>query len=187
MPNKYILLTIFCSLILNFSGTVLQQYVHSPLFLDTTGTMLSAVLLGPWIGGLVGLLTNTLQGIVHSPVSIPFGLVNLGVGLTAGYLAVLIKGYSHWYAPLAVGIACGIIAPLLAAPIAAYLFGGITAHGVDKAVAVLADGGRSILSSAFWGRLPFSIIDKLISSFIVFFLVRWLPCFSLSSPVSKSD
>lgn len=187
MSHRTILLTILISLGLNFSGTILQQYAPNPLFLDTTGTMLSAVLLGPWVGGLIGLLTNTLQGIIHTPVSIPFGIVNMGVGLTAGYIVKHFKGYRHWYVPLTVGLTTGLIAALLAAPIAAYLFGGITGHGVDKIVVALADGGRTIISSAFLGRLPYSFADKLISAYAVYVIIRLWPTYRALASESEMD
>lgn len=136
--------------------------------------MLSAILINPWIGGLVGLLTNTLQGIFYSPISLPFGMVNLSIGLVTGYMVIYLKGFHRWYSPLVVGLATGLLAPLIAAPIATYLFGGITAHGIDKIVVALVDGGNSILSSAFWGRLPYSLADKLISACTIFVLIKWL-------------
>jgi len=177
MLPKYILIVLFSSLALNFSGTILQEFFPSPLFLDTIGTMLAAVLIGPWVGGLVGLSTNLLQGIFHTPLSIPFGLVSLGVGLLAGYLTILLKGYNRWFTPLVVGVITGVVASLIAAPIATYLFGGISAHGIDKVVSAFVESGSSIFSGAFLGRLPFSIIDKLISAYLVFFLVKWLPMY----------
>lgn len=177
MLPKQILIVLFSSLALNFSGTLLQDFYSTPLFLDTTGTILAAVLIGPWAGGLVGLSTNLLQGIFHTPLSIPFGAVSFSVGLLAGYLTIALKGYHRWFTPLVVGVATGVVASLIAAPIATYLFGGISAHGIDKIVSAFVEGGGSILSSAFWGRLPFSIIDKLISAYLVFFLVIWLPVY----------
>jgi energy-coupling factor transport system substrate-specific component len=176
--RNYVFIIIF-SLILNFTGSFIQYLHPFPLFLDTTGTMLSAILIGPWIGGLVGLLTNTLQGIFHTPLSLPFGIVNLSIGLTTGYIVIYLKGFQRWYSPLVVGIITGLLAPLIAAPIVTYLFGGITTHGVDKFVVALVDSGSSILSSAFWGRLPYSFADKLISAYIVFFLIKKLPTSNL--------
>lgn len=174
MSQKKILIVLFSSLALNFSGSFLQIQFFSFLFLDSIGTMLSAVLIGPWVGGLIGLLTNTLKGLFYTTVSIPFGIVNLAIGVATGYIVLLLKGYCRWYAPLVVGTVAAILAPLIAAPIATYLFGGITSHGIDKFVTALFDSGSSILSSAFWGRIPYSFADKLISAYIVFILVKCL-------------
>lgn len=174
MSQKKICIILFSSLALNFLGSFLQVQFFSFLFLDSIGTMLSAVLIGPWVGGIIGLLTNTLKGLFYTTVSIPFGIVNFGIGVSTGYIVILLRGYGRWYAPLVVGSAASLLAPLMAAPIATYLFGGITSHGVDKFVTAFFDSGRSLLSSAFWGRIPYSFVDKLISAYIVFILVKCL-------------
>jgi energy-coupling factor transport system substrate-specific component len=173
--NFFFLLTIFLSLALNLIGSSLQIYLELPLFLDTIGTMLAAVLIGPWIGGLVGLMTNVIKGIFYTTTSLPFGLVNFGIGLITGYLVIIFKGYERWYAPLLVGCVIALLTPLMAAPIATYVFGGITAHGIDKFVVAFIDSGNTILSSTFLGRLPTSFIDKLLSAFIVYGIIRVWP------------
>ena len=175
MHHKRILVIFLISLGLNFLGSFIQTIFDLPLFFDTIGTILSAVVIGPWIGGLAGLLTNTLKGMFFTTLSIPFGVVNLVVGVVAGYLVLWLNGFQKWYAPLVVGGAVGLIAPLVAAPIATYLFGGISAHGIDRFVVSLIEGGNSVLSSAFWGRVPLSFVDKLISCYLVYLLILFTP------------
>ncbi len=174
MKQRHIIGIILLSLAINFIGTCLALKVFPQLFLDTIGTILAAALLGPWFGCLVGLLTNTMQGVVHTSVSIPFALVNCAIGIATGYLAIALKGYHRWYAPLIIGAVAALIAPILAAPIATYMFGGITGHGVDKLVASFVDSGQSILQSAFWGRIPNSFSDKILSAYLGFFLIKLL-------------
>lgn len=154
---------------------MLRINLDLPLFLDATGTMLAAVLIGPWIGGLVGLMTNVIYGIIYCTNSVPFGVVNFGIGLLTGYLVIALKGYHRWYAPLLIGCIIALFTPLMSAPIATYLFGGITAHGIDKFVVALVDSGNSMLSSAFWGRLPTSFIDKLLSAYMVYGIILIWP------------
>ena len=171
MHYHYTLIIILLSFALNFTGSLVTTYLKLPLFLDAPGTMLSAVMIGPWIGGAIGLMTNIIKGLLHTNMSIPFSVVNLGIGIMAGYLAIHLRDYRHPLAPLKVGIATGLATPVMAAPIAAYMFGGITAHGIDKYVAALINSGDSILSSAFWGRVPLSLVDKILSAYIVYLIV----------------
>lgn len=172
MHYKQSLQIILLSITLNLVGSLVTTLTGLPLFLDAIGTMLSAVLLGPWIGGLLGLMTNIIKGIVHTPHSIPFGPVNFAIGVLTGYLAIYAKDYRRPRVPLQVGIVVGLATPVLAAPIAAYMFGGITAHGIDKYVVALFHSGQSILSSAFWGRIPYSLVDKLFSAYLTYLIVR---------------
>lgn len=179
MHHKRILYIFLLSLGLNFLGSYIQVIFDLPLFFDTIGTMLSAVVIGPWIGGLAGLLTNTLKGMFFTTLSIPFGLVNLVIGVVTGYLVIWLKGYRKWYAPLMVGLVTGLVTPIVAAPIAAYMFGGMSAHSIDRFVVSLIESGSSVLSSAFWGRVPLSFVDKLISSYFVYILLLVTPAFYL--------
>ncbi|MDT8444788.1 MAG: hypothetical protein RQ722_10865 [Desulfuromonadales bacterium] len=175
MQHRLFIKIILVSLFLNLLGSSLVTHYNLPLFLDATGTMLAAILIGPWIGGLLGLMTNLLTGLFHSSLSIPFGLVNLGIGIITGYLMILIKDYRRPLAPLLVGTVIAIATPLMAAPIATYMFGGITVHGVDKLVVALMDSGQSILASTFWGRIPFSFLDKILSAYTVFLIIKVWP------------
>lgn len=175
MQHKRFTQIILLSLFLNLFCSALVTSLHLPIFFDAIGTMLSAVLIGPWVGGLLGLMTNILKGIFHSTLSIPFGVVNFGIGIITGYLAIFLKDYRRPLAPLLVGTVVAIATPMMAAPIATYMFGGITAHGIDKFVVALMDGGQSILSSAFWGRIPYSFVDKLLSAYLVFLIIKAWP------------
>lgn len=172
MSPRFILKVLLLSLTLNLFGSYLTDKLLPLLFFDTMGTMLSAVLIGPWFAAMVGLLTNAIKGLYATPLSIPFGIVNAAIGLTTGYLVIRMKGYQRWYAPVVVGSATALLAPLLAAPIATWLYGGITSHGIDKFVTALFDSGHSILNSAFWGRIPWSFVDKLVSAYFVFALLK---------------
>ncbi len=175
MQHRHFTRVILISLFLNLLGSNLVAYLGLPVFFDAVGTMLAAILIGPWIGGLIGLMTNLLSGLFHSSLSIPFGFVNMGIGIITGYLMILIKDYRRPLAPLLVGTVIAIATPLMAAPIATYMFGGITVHGVDKFVVALMDSGQSILSSTFWGRIPYSFVDKILSAYMVFLIIKVWP------------
>ena len=58
------LVLIVISITINMIGGQLASMVKLPIFLDSIGTLISAVLLGPVIGMLTGLLTNLLWGLL---------------------------------------------------------------------------------------------------------------------------
>src|SRR5947209_5201241 len=60
-------------------------------FLDMTGTVFAALLIGPWWAATVGVIGNTVSGTFHAWY-FPFILVNIVGGLTCGYLS---RGW-HW-------------------------------------------------------------------------------------------
>src|SRR5699024_11738187 len=58
-------------------GTVVKMLSIPLLFLDTVGTIFTAVVFGPIYGAIVGGLTNVVQGVISGPKIIPFAFVNI--------------------------------------------------------------------------------------------------------------
>lgn len=173
--NKRLLVTLIpVGIGVNIVGGLLAQTLKLPIFLDSIGTMLTAVILGPWIGALTGFLSNLLQGLFTDPVNIPFGIVNAVIGLVVGFLA-LRRGFEDYVTPLIAGLILSVLAPIIGTPIAVYLFGGVTGGGVDLIYAVLLKAGNEIFASAFLARVPANLVDKLISAYLIMAIVRKLP------------
>ncbi len=80
-------------ILLNYLGLVLGLRLQSILYLDMTGTALAALLLGPWWGGIVALLSNSLVNWLLYPepgadVAIfPWSLVNMTGAFFWGFMA----------------------------------------------------------------------------------------------------
>jgi hypothetical protein len=72
------------------------------------------------------------------------------------------------------GVATGILAAIVSAPIAAYVFGGVTGSGTDVLVAALRQGGSDVLSASLGQGLFSDPIDKTITSFVVFIVLASL-------------
>src|SRR3954454_7433347 len=96
-------------------GTVVSSLKIPLLFLDTIGTVLIAVLFGPWWGALAGGLTNVVMGVTTGPGAMFFGLVNIAIALVAGYVAKRFD-FRKWYIALITGIMLSIVAPLIGTP-----------------------------------------------------------------------
>ncbi len=96
--STYLLLHETCVIIaagvlLNYVGLTLSRHLESILFLDMTGTALVAILLGPWWGAVVALLSNSVVNWLLFPeagadvVIFPWSLVNMTGALFWGTLA----------------------------------------------------------------------------------------------------
>jgi hypothetical protein len=72
------------------------------------------------------------------------------------------------------GIATGIVAAFVSAPIAAIAFGGVTGSGGDLIVAALRQGGSDVFQASLGQGLFSDPIDKTITSFVVFILLSSL-------------
>lgn len=69
------------------------------------------------------------------------------------------------------GVLTGIVAAIVSAPIAAYVFGGVTGSGTDVIVAALRQGGSDVYSASLGQGLFSDPIDKTITSFVVFIIL----------------
>jgi energy-coupling factor transport system substrate-specific component len=72
------------------------------------------------------------------------------------------------------GAFTGIVAAIISAPIAAYVFGGVTGSGTDVIVAALRQGGSDVLKASLGQGLFSDPIDKTITSFVVFVILASL-------------
>jgi energy-coupling factor transport system substrate-specific component len=72
------------------------------------------------------------------------------------------------------GALTGIVAAILSAPIAAYVFGGVTGGGTDVIVAALRQGGADVLNASLGQGFFSDPIDKVITSFVVYVVLAGL-------------
>jgi energy-coupling factor transport system substrate-specific component len=66
------------------------------------------------------------------------------------------------------------VAAIISAPIAAYVFGGVTGGGTDVIVAALRQGGADVLNASLGQGFFSDPIDKTITSFVVFIIIASL-------------
>jgi energy-coupling factor transport system substrate-specific component len=97
-------------------------------------------------------------------------IVAILVGLAAGYFVLQNAGW----AGLA-GLLTGVVAAIVSAPIAAYLFGGVTGSGTDALVAAFRASGANILASAFAQGTVSDPFDKMTSFMVVYLIIQSLP------------
>jgi energy-coupling factor transport system substrate-specific component len=155
-------------------GTIVFR-LGLPLYLDSIGTVFVAVIAGPWVGALTGLLSNLIWGLSGiNPIYAPYAPVALVIGLMAGFFAQA-GWFRQWWKAILAGIITGIVAAIISAPITAYLFGGVTGSGTDAVVAFFRFAGASVLEAALGQGIVSDPLDKAITFLLVFLIVRALP------------
>ena len=146
------------------------------LFLDTIGTVLIAVLFGPWWGALVGLLTNVVLGVMTSPTAIFFGLVSVVIALIVGFIAKKFN-FTKWYVALITGLILSIVLSTIGTPIGIALTGGLDGSGMDIVVLWLRASGESVFASTFISRITGNFVDKIVTCLLVMFILTKIPSF----------
>lgn len=163
----------FC-IALNLTVGQITSALKLPIYLDSIGTVLTAVLIGPWSGIISGLLSNLMASAFGSPTMIFFAPVMIVIGGFTGFIAK--RGwFKKWYLVVLGGICQGILAGAMSAPISAYMFGGVMMAGTDFLVLYFRSTGNSLLDSVIFQGLISDPADKIISYLVVFFLTKNLP------------
>ena len=72
---------------------------------------------------------------------------------------------------ISAGLFTGIVAALISAPVYAFFYGGLSGSGTDAIVAAFRAGGDSLYSATLKQGLLSDPIDKMITTFVVFFIV----------------
>jgi energy-coupling factor transport system substrate-specific component len=185
MKNRTLVLVALC-IALNMGLGQIASTLKLPIFMDSIGTVLSAILMGPWIGMLTGLCTNLIWGLLTSPVAAAFAPVAMVIGLVAGLLAH--NGMFRSLPKVLVsGIVVTIFVTLVATPIRTYLFGGVTGSGADFMVAYLTAVGQRLLQSVAITVIWTNLVDKIVACFVAWLLVKQLPERIKSSFPGASD
>ncbi len=152
---------------------IITSALGIPLYLDTLGTVLSAAILGPVPGIIVGALSNIITGLIYSVSDIPFCLVNMAVGLIVGLVA---KKFGWGLIPsIITGLALSFICPAIGTPIGIYIYGGLNGSVSDILVASLVEGGKTIFQASFLRNVASNLIDKIGTCVIGFALIKAMP------------
>ena len=168
-------LMILAAILLNIAVGQLTIELKLPLYLDTIGTILIGIYLGPWAGGITGFLTNVVwTGSCLFPQAVAWVSAASLTGIMADFFYQSKYFTSIWKAMLG-GVISGSITALISAPIAAYVYGGVTGTGTDFLVNIFTSYGLNMLGANMAQGAVSDPLDKLLSFSIAFLLLQILP------------
>lgn len=159
---------------INFIANLAAATLALPIFLDTVGTFLAAVLLGPWWGALVGLLTNGIGVLQNGASNALFAPVNIAAALLWGY-GIRTFGLGRGVVPFfGLAVLVGIVTGALATPIVIVL-GYATGHPSDLLTAGLLGAGLPLGLAVLASSVMASVADKVVSAYAGLALTAALP------------
>ena len=97
-------------------------------------------------------------------------IVIILVGAAIGYFLLQKGGFAGIW-----GLFTGVVAAIISAPTAAYVFGGVTGAGTDLLVAAFRASGANILASVMAQGAVSDPFDKMLSFMVVWIILRSLP------------
>jgi energy-coupling factor transport system substrate-specific component len=173
--NTTTLVLIPVAIAINFAVNWLVLQLGLPLYLDSIGTILVGALVGPWAGAVTGVLGVVAITLFSWPPAVAWAGVAAIIGaMAAGFARA--GWFKEWWQAAVAGLITGLVAAFLSAPIAAYVFGGVTGQsGVDALVATFRAAGLDALGANLGQGVVSDPIDKLISFLIVWAILLGLP------------
>jgi len=162
------------AIVLNIVLGQLVSLLKLPIFLDSIGTVLVALLAGPWAGGLTGLLTNLIWGLISDPIAAAFAPVAMIIGIVAG-LCAKYGLFKKWWQAIISGVIITLALSIVAIPIRVYMFGGVTGSGADFITAYLLATGRDLFSAVIITVITDNLIDKVVTALLAWGIVKGLP------------
>ena len=161
------------ALVLNIVVGQIIGSVGIPLYLDSTGTVLVAALAGPWAGIATGVLSSLVWS-AFNPSVLPFAATSAAVGGLAG-VAIKHGALKNIATVLLSGAVVGIVVGMLAAPVAAFVYGGTAGVGTGAVVSLLREMGHSLLQSVTLQSFISDPLDKALVMLLVWLVLKSLP------------
>lgn len=144
-----------------------------PVFLDSIGTVLVAVLAGPWAGALTGTLSNIIWGLIIDPGALPWFPVAFFIGLVAGICANF-GLFKSWWKVVITGFIIAVTAAIVSTPIGVYLFGGITGSGSSFITAYLLATGQELVTAVLSTNFLVEPVDKIATALLAWVIIKGL-------------
>ena len=163
----------FCAA-LNVGIAFLVQLLKLPIYLDSVGTVLAAVLIGPISGAVAGVLALLIITITTAPTAIAYSCTAVVIAVCSSFFTRF-KFLANIWASIFGGFLLGVISALVSAPVTVYVFHGATLFGADMFTVLFKATGRPLLESAILGGLATDPVDKVATSLLCFFLIKALP------------
>lgn len=161
------------AIVLNVIGGQIALMLHLPIYLDSIGTIMIAMLYGPVYGMLPPLLYGLVMGFTLDIYSLYFMPVGLMLGLMTGLVSKYFSLKKWRMIPGAMLIT--IPGTIVSSVITAVLFGGITSSGSTVIVQVLNKAGLGLTASVFIVQILTDYLDRLLSLVVVSYLLHVIP------------
>lgn len=156
---------------INLIGANLALFLRLPIYLDTIGTLLIAVILGPWYAAstaflsvLINWMTTDIFSLYYSPVAIVVAIIT----------GILIKRNCKPSSLLWKSLIISLPGTIIASVITVILFKGITSSGSSIIAQFLHGIGLDMTSSLILVQVGTDYIDRLISLILVFSTITLL-------------
>ncbi len=159
------------AVVINIVGSYIALGLHLPIYLDSMGTIMTAILLGPFYGLFPGVLSALITGMTSDIYALYYMPVGIVLGIVTGFVFQKNKSNKLFIKAFCISIP----ASLISACITANVFGGITSSGSTMLVQLLAKTPLGLTLSCLIVQFFTDYFDRLLSLWLVFSVIKKLP------------
>lgn len=159
------------AVVINIVGSYIALGLHLPIYLDSMGTIMTAILLGPFYGLFPGVLSALVTGMTSDIYALYYMPVGIVLGIVTGFVFQKNKSNKLFVKSFCISVP----ASLISACITANLFGGITSSGSTMLVQLLAKTPLGLTLSCLIVQFFTDYFDRLLSLWLVFSVIKKLP------------
>ncbi len=167
------LLIIPVGVAINFVGAQIAAVLKLPIYMDSIGTIFSAMLCGPFVGAVAGGLTNIVTGITM-PVNFAFMPVNIVIGLLTGFLSRK-NMFAIWWKSIVSVLLIAFVTIAVSSPIVVLVYGGVTGSTTSIITATIMAAGANIWTAVIGTEGVFTLIDKVVAYVISLLVIKVIP------------
>lgn len=158
------------AIVINIVGSYIALGLHLPVYLDSMGTIMTAILLGPFYGLFPGVLSALVTGMTSDIYALYYMPVGIVLGIVTGFVFQKNKSNKLFVKSFCISVP----ASLISACITANLFGGITSSGSTMLVQLLAKTPLGLTLSCLIVQFFTDYFDRLLSLWLVFSVIKKL-------------
>lgn len=169
--KTHLIIFIALAIALNYVGSNIALFLKLPIYLDMVGSLLIALLFGPWLGALTAILSALLSWLTTDIFAIYYAPVAIVTVLLAGFMfrkKAELKRLAILTIPLS------LIGTLISASITVVLFKGITSSGSSLLAQIFHAMGMNLTTSLIMVQILTDYLDRLVSLTLVFVLIKQL-------------
>lgn len=159
------------AVVINIVGSYIALGLHLPIYLDSMGTIMTAILLGPFYGLFPGVLSALVTGMTSDIYALYYMPVGIVLGIVTGFVFQKNKSNKLFVKSFCISVP----ASLISACITATVFGGITSSGSTMLVQLLAKTPLGLTLSCLIVQFFTDYFDRLLSLWLVFSVIKKLP------------
>lgn len=159
------------AIVINIVGSYIALGLHLPIYLDSMGTIMTAILLGPFYGLFPGVLSALITGMTSDIYALYYMPVGIVLGVMTGFVFQKNKSNKLFVKSFCISVP----ASLISACITATVFGGITSSGSTMLVQLLAKTPLGLMLSCLIVQFFTDYFDRLLSLWLVLSVIKKLP------------